>query len=158
MAEFSTTTMPSTPRVTVRVAASPDGIAAAAECLDRFQADRGFDPAALWPVQVAMDEILSNIVRHGHRPGPAFSIEVTIALAAAGLQVTIADDGPEFDPLRLPEPDLSSSLEERRPGGFGVHLVKRLMDRVEYARRDGRNYLVITYRGQPSDALGWERE
>lgn len=149
MAESSTPTMPSTPRVTVRVAASPDGIAAAADGLARFQADHGIDQAAGWPVHVALDEILSNIVRHGHGPGPDASIEVTVALTADGLQVTVADDGPEFDPLQLPEPDLTSPLDERRPGGLGVHLVRRLMDRVEYARFDGRNHLVITYRARP---------
>ncbi len=151
MAGFPATFMSSTPRVTVLVAASPAGIAAAADSLARFQADHGLDPEAGWPVHVALDEILSNIVRHGGSRGRAPAIEVSFAIAAAGLQVTVVDDGPEFNPLNLPEPDLTSSIEERQPGGLGVHLVKRLMDRVEYARREGRNHLVITYRARPSE-------
>lgn len=152
MAAFTATTMSSTPRVTVLVAASPAGIAAAAEGLSRFQADHGLAGQAAWPVQVVLDEILSNVVRHGGGRGREPLIEVTFAIAADALQVTIVDDGPEFDPLQLPEPDLTSPLGERRPGGLGVHLVKRLMDRVEYARRDGRNHLVITHRAGASVA------
>ena len=158
MAAFPATIMPSTPRVTVFVAASPAGIAGAAEGLARFQADHGLDVEAGWPVYVALDEILSNIVRHGGGHGKGPIIEVTFAVAAAGLEVTIVDDGPEFDPLKAPEPDLTSPIEERQPGGLGVHLVKRLMDRVEYARREGRNHLVITYRARSSDPPGLGRE
>jgi anti-sigma regulatory factor (Ser/Thr protein kinase) len=158
MAGFPATTMSSTPRVTVLVAASPAGIAAAADGLARFQADCGLDREAGWPVYVALDEILSNIVRHGGGQGREPLIEVSFAIAAAGLEVTIADDGPEFDPLGLPEPDLTPPIEERQPGGLGVHLVRRLMDRVEYARREERNYLVITYRARPSSPPGLGRE
>lgn len=144
MVAISLTAMTSTSLVTVRVDASPAGIAAAADALSRLQAGHGVGRETGWPVHVALDEILSNIVRHGGGSGRAPDIEVTFAVTDDAVQVTIVDDGPEFDPLQAPEPDLSSRLEDRKPGGLGVHLVKRLMDRVEYARREGRNWLVMT--------------
>jgi len=58
----------------------------------------------------------------------------------------VSDDGPAFNPLQVPEPDVAATLEERRPGGLGVHLVRQLMDRVEYRRAEGRNCLVMTWR------------
>ncbi len=158
MAASPATIMPSTPRVTVFVAASPAGVVAAGNDLVRFQADHGMDPEAAWPVHVALDEILSNIVRHGGSQGRDPLIEVSFVIDSADLEVTIVDDGPEFDPLNLPGPDLTSSIDERQPGGLGVHLVKRLMDRVEYARRGGRNHLVITYHVRPSNPPGLGRE
>lgn len=139
------------PRLTVRVAASPAGIRLAADAFDGFRAEHGLVDAVAWPLRVALDEILSNIVRHA-RPGPEGRvIEVTFALVDGGVEIAISDDGPEFDPLQVPEPDVTAPLEVRRPGGLGVHLVKRLMDRVEYTRADGRNRLVMTWRAEPPD-------
>ncbi len=144
--------MSPTERLTVPVSASPAGVRAAAEALDRFQSDRGIDPAAAWSVHVALDEILSNVVRHGDAGRDEAVIEVTFALQGESLEVTVVDDGPGWDPLSLPAPDTTSPLEERRPGGLGVYLVKQLMDRVEYARHGGRNVLTMAWRLPPSGA------
>ena len=146
MGPISPTTMPPTPGTTVRVAATDAGIAAAGAALDRFQADQGLDLRAMWPLHVALNEVLSNIVRHGAGQLGERLVEVTFVRTVVGVQATIADDGPGFDPLRVPEPDLASPLESRQPGGLGIHFIRRLMDRVEYARRDGRNHLVIVHR------------
>lgn len=143
--------MTSTSRLTVRVAPSLTGIRAAADLLDTFQADHGLHQAPGWPVQVALDEILSNIVRHGSAGSEDRFIEMTFALVDGSLQITIVDDGPGLNPLTLPEPDLTAPLEDRRPGGLGIHLVTHLMDRVEYTRRDGRNHLVLTWRVPVAD-------
>jgi anti-sigma regulatory factor (Ser/Thr protein kinase) len=143
--------MTSTSRLTVRVAPSLTGIRAAADAFDAFQADHGLSQAAGWPVQVALDEVLSNIVRHGNAGRPDRFIEATFALVEGGLQLTVVDDGPELDPLARPDPDLTAPLEDRRPGGLGIHLIKHLCDRVEYTRLDRRNHLVLTFRGPERD-------
>ena len=148
MSAFSPTPMSQTFRVAVQVAAGPAGIAAAADSLARFVVAAGFDPESAWPIHVALDEVLSNIVRHGGVPGRAPQIDVTFAALEDGLELTIVDDGPEFDPLQAPEPDFSSPVDQRQPGGLGVHLVKHLMDKVVYARREERNSLVITCRAR----------
>ena len=139
--------MTTTSRLTVRVAPSLPGIRAAADAFDTFQTDHGLSQAAGWPVQVALDEILSNIVRHGSAGSEDRFIEAIFALVDGSLQLTIVDDGLDLDPLTLPDPDLTVPLEDRRPGGLGIHLVKHLCDRVAYTRSDGRNHLVLTFRG-----------
>lgn len=140
------------PRLSVRVAASPAGIQQAAAALDGFRAAHGLKDEAAWPLQVALDEILSNIVRHS-RPGlMAGAIDITIESRGDEVEVIVTDDGPAFDPLQLPEPDVSAPLEGRHPGGLGVHLVRKLMDRVEYVRTEERNRLTMTWR-VPKEAL-----
>ena len=134
------------PRLTVRVAAGQDGLRAAASALDRFEASHALDPEAVWPVHVALDEVLSNVVRHGTGGRPNSLIDVTFALEAGSLEVTVVDDGPEWDPLTLPPPDTTAPLDARRPGGLGVHLVRNLMDRVTYTRDEDRNHLVFARR------------
>jgi serine/threonine-protein kinase RsbW len=142
------------PRLSVRVAASPAGIQQAAAALDGFRAAHGLEDSAAWPLQVALDEILSNIVRHA-RPGlMAGVIDIAVERRGDAVQMTVADDGPAFDPLQLPEPDVSAPLEDRHPGGLGVHLVRKLMDRVEYVRTEGRNRLTMTWRPPSAEPRG----
>jgi anti-sigma regulatory factor (Ser/Thr protein kinase) len=142
--------MVSAPRLTVRVAASQEGLLAAAEAFDRFETAHSLDPEATWPVHVALDEILSNIVRHGSTGRAEVHIDVTATLAAGCVEVTVEDDGPAMDPLSLPEPDTTAPLEARRPGGLGVHLVRNLMDRVAYTRDGGRNRIVFSRQLSPA--------
>jgi serine/threonine-protein kinase RsbW len=68
--------------------------------------------------------------------------------------MTVEDDGPHFDPLSLPPPDVTVGLADRRVGGLGVHLVRNLMDTVSYARTAGRNQLCMSKRGQSRAARG----
>jgi serine/threonine-protein kinase RsbW len=58
--------------------------------------------------------------------------------------MTIEDEGPGFDPLSLPPPDVTASLADRRVGGLGVFLVRQMMDSVSYERVAGRNQLRMS--------------
>ena len=142
--------MVSEPRLTVRVAASQEGLLAAAEAFDQFEAAHALDPESTWPVHVALDEILSNIVRHGRAGRAEVHIDVTVTLSAGCVEVAVEDDGPAMDPLSLPAPDTAAPLEARRPGGLGVHLVRNLMDRVAYTRDSGRNRIVFSRQLSPA--------
>lgn len=138
--------MSAAPRLTVRVAACPAGIADAAAALDRFRVEHDLGDRTAWPIPVALDEILSNIIRHAQPGSGAREIELAVTLQDDGVEMSVWDDGPAFDPLRVPEPDVEAGIEERRPGGLGVHLVRRLMEKIEYTRAAGRNRLVMTWR------------
>jgi serine/threonine-protein kinase RsbW len=62
------------------------------------------------------------------------------------LQLTVLDDAPPFDPLEAPEPDTTLPVEQRPLGGLGIFLVRKLMDEVQYERRDGRNRVACRKR------------
>src|SRR5579862_5772534 len=87
------------------------------------------------PFELALEEVFMNVVMHG-APAGAARVDVLLHLEGGSLAMTIADDGPAFDPLSLPTPDVTAGLHERRIGGQGVHLVRQMMDSVGY-RRDG---------------------
>jgi anti-sigma regulatory factor (Ser/Thr protein kinase) len=72
------------------------------------------------------------------------TVEVSLALVENGLTMTVEDNGPQFDPLTLPPPDLTTSLAERPVGGLGVFLVRRVMDAVSYQRVGSLNRLTVT--------------
>lgn len=126
------------------VPASPEGIRLSAAALDAFAEAHSLSRHVTWPFQVALDEFVSNVARHGRRQdGPETTIEMELRLRRDELEIELVDDGPPFDPLAAPEPDISLPVEERPIGGLGILIVKRLMDAVEYERRADRNHLTM---------------
>ncbi len=88
---------------------------------------------------VALDELLNNSVEHGK----AGRMAVELALQSGWFEARVIDDGPEFNPLDLPEPDINAPLEERPIGGLGVFLARRLTDRLEWKRAGGENVVTL---------------
>jgi serine/threonine-protein kinase RsbW len=95
--------------------------------------------------QLALDEVLSNVVRHGLE-GRAGSVDLAYGLASGVISVEVADDAPRFDPLSAPAPDTAAPLDDRVPGGLGIALIAAIMDEVRYERRGDRNHLIMKRR------------
>jgi len=108
-------------------------------------------PAAIRrSVGVALDELLSNTIRHGFaKAGQAREggeVVVEVELCPDRLRVTLSDDGGPFNPLDLAAPDTALPVDTRQIGGLGIHLVRRLMDEVDYQRRADRNVVTLAKR------------
>lgn len=97
-------------------------------------------------LSLALEEILANIIMHGYGDREEHQIVVRLESAADEIQAFVEDDGVAFNPLNAPEPDLTSPLEQRRIGGLGLHLVRNLMDVLNYERRGDRNHFRMTKR------------
>jgi serine/threonine-protein kinase RsbW len=129
------------------VTGSLRSIAGAAERLDAFAAANDVPFEGRWPFHVALDEVLSNIVKYGFGgEDDRRRIEVELSMEHGVLTMTVSDDAPAFDPRQAPEPDTTTPLEQRRIGGLGITIVKGLMDSIDYERRGGRNILVLRKR------------
>jgi len=114
--------------------------------LREFWAAAALAPPQMHTFELALEEIFLNIVMHGSQPGKTPLVEVSLHRAAESVTMTVEDDGPEFDPLSLPTPEVTASLGDRRVGGLGVFLVRKMMDTVSYARIAGRNQLRMSKR------------
>jgi anti-sigma regulatory factor (Ser/Thr protein kinase) len=125
------------------VSATDAGLRQVADAFEAFASGHRVPADERWRFLVALDEALSNVVRHGYGGQPG-DIEVTFSRADDGVSITVSDLAPAFDPLRAAAPDLAAPLGSRSEGGVGVALVRALMDEVRYERRAGRNVLVIT--------------
>ena len=89
---------------------------------------------------VVMDEIVSNIVRCSGAKSFAISLE----RVADGLKMVFADSGIAFDPLRdVATPDVTAALGDRKIGGLGVFMVKKMSKSVAYSHTGGRNVLTV---------------
>lgn len=111
--------------------------------LEQIGAELGIPGKPLMQLQVALDEIASNVINYGWPDGGNHELRVRITGQQDRIEVEIVDDGREFDPRQAPAPE-PQPAGRRQPGGLGIHLVKQLVDRLEYERVDGRNRTVVT--------------
>ncbi len=94
-------------------------------------------------VNLALDEIISNVIRYGWKDPDEHQFNVRLSLSNDEVTVEIEDDATPFNPLEVAVPDLERPLHERPVGGLGIHLVRQVMDGLEYQRLDGKNLLVM---------------
>jgi anti-sigma regulatory factor (Ser/Thr protein kinase) len=111
--------------------------------VDEFAARHSLSPDVVFALQLALDEIFMNVVRHAHDDGLPHEIGVRLALEEGIVTTVVEDDGRAFDPLSVPPADIEAAIEDRPIGGLGVHLVRSIMDTVEYRREHGKNVLVM---------------
>ncbi|PWE55643.1 hypothetical protein DEM27_13220 [Metarhizobium album] len=119
------------------------GIPPLLEDIGRFFLRQSLDEEAVAGLDVALDEILTNAVNYGYKDGNAHEILVSLSVESGLLSIEVRDDGGPFDPLSVPEPDLSVEIDDRQIGGLGMHFVRTLLDRVEYKRSNGWNVLLL---------------
>ncbi len=119
-------------------------LALVSEAMERIGVEFGLARKPLYQLQVALDEMVSNVIKYAWPEGGSHEIRVCITVGGGQVKTEIADDGRPFDPLQAPPPQPPPPGQRRRPGGLGVHMVKQFMEKIEYARRDGRNCLTMT--------------
>jgi len=99
---------------------------------------------ASFGLDVVLEELLMNQVMHAH-PGAAGTATVALQARVAddALVLRFADDGIPFDPLSRPAPVAPTSLDDARPGGLGLHLLRRYARSLAYERVGGENRLTV---------------
>jgi anti-sigma regulatory factor (Ser/Thr protein kinase) len=104
--------------------------------LEEFLSDRGLDPAAKYAVNLAAEEIFTNLVRHNQGGGDHILLELEQKPGEIVLRLTDFDVEP-FDLDKVKPVDVRAPLSERGSGGLGLHLVKNLVDELDYHYADG---------------------
>ena len=111
---------------------------------DEARATAGLLDDIAFKARLALEELVLNIVQHGSSSNAPVQLLVRIDRMGSTLAFEVRDDGPAFDPSAAPAPDTRQALEERRPGGLGLHLVRNMTRDFAY-HRDGRHN-VVTFR------------
>ena len=111
-------------------------------------------PGVRFPVHLAMEELFVNMVKYNPAVPTDITVEVTVTFlgeatndAASSKEVTVTlvdDGGVEFDVTAKRQVNIDAPLEERTPGGLGIHLIQNLADRLEYTYKDGRGEVIFT--------------
>lgn len=106
--------------------------------------DAGLSADDIFHCQLCIEEIFTNIVEHGYEyNSQGRSIEIVCEQNPKGLLISIIDEAPRFNPLKVDNPDPTAPLSERDGGGWGVYFVKNLMDDIRYEFQNGRNHLIL---------------
>ena len=98
----------------------------------------------MFEINLGLDELFTNIISYGFEDKSEHQIKFTFAKDDDKLVVKMEDDGVPFNPLEVESPDMSQDLDSINIGGMGIHLVKKMMDDIDYQRAEGKNRLVLT--------------
>ena len=109
-----------------------ESLAVIAEYIKAEALAAGLDEKDTYSVQLAVDEACTNIVEHAYGGEGKGNIELDCSATKDGLEITIHDNGKQFDPDSIPKPNIGAPLEEFGPRGAGVFLMRKLMDEVQY--------------------------
>jgi serine/threonine-protein kinase RsbW len=126
-----------------RLSGELSNIVSLADEVARWGAETGLTEAAVFQVNLVLEELVTNVITHGLGAGQPGSISVRIELVGDRLEIVLADDARPFDPFVMPTPDLTADIEDRPVGGLGVHFVRTLMDEWGYARVSGKNIIWL---------------
>lgn len=106
--------------------------------MDGFFARAGISDEHRMPMQFAVEELFTNLVKYSR--GGTGDILLDLRREGSRLIVSLSDFGVErFDIRAVPDVNVDLKLKDRRPGGLGIHLLKRMVDDVSYEYVDGRS-------------------
>lgn len=103
----------------------------------------GFNPAVTMQMNLALEEAVVNVMNYAYPPGIRGKVTIDASANDVRLKFTIIDRGRPFDPTVQADVDTTLSVKERPIGGLGIHIVRQIMDSINYERIDGQNVLTL---------------
>jgi serine/threonine-protein kinase RsbW len=106
----------------------------------------GFSDKEIYSIQLAADEASSNVIEHAYAGYSNATFELTCDFEKDHLTITLLDHGKSFDVSKVPAPELNVDLSDRKIGGLGIYLMRKLMDEVRYDITPAGNLLTLVKR------------
>ena len=132
---------------TVQFAAKFEYLDDIREFVGAIARESGFSDKDVYNIQLATDEAASNIIEHAYENVADGVLELSCGVRDGSITIILIDHGESFDPSDIPLPDLKADLSDRKIGGLGIFLMRKLMDEVYYeAKPDKSNVLTMTKR------------
>ncbi len=117
------------------------------EFVGQIARENGFGDKDVYNIQLATDEAASNIIEHAYDGVIDGVLDLSCGMQEKALVIILVDHGLPFDPSEVPMPDLQADLADRKIGGLGIFLMRKLMDEVHYhSNADKSNVLTMIKR------------
>jgi len=114
-----------------------------AEELQNFSSENNLSNEVLFDINLALDELVTNIISYGFDDDDEHLIFITISKNGSSIEILLEDEGKEFNPLEQETPDLDKPIEDREIGGLGIYFVKKKMNEISYNRNGIKNILKL---------------
>lgn len=114
----------------------------AVDALQAFASTQGVPEKTIFGLALALEECGSNVVNHGLKRDAQKSFHVRFGRERDEFIIELRDDGPEFDPTAT-TPRKPQAEDDDLPGGWGIELVRRNVDEIQYQRAEGKNILCL---------------
>lgn len=115
-----------------------------AEAVEALAARAGLSSLTVHRLNLVLEEVIGNTLAYGYPDDGEHTLRVRVAVLADGIELEIRDDARAFDPLaQRPAPYLGPDLNQRRPGGLGLYLVRRFVREGHYETAGGYNRLIM---------------
>jgi serine/threonine-protein kinase RsbW len=111
--------------------------------LETLGAKIGLSKKLIFEINLALDELFTNIISYGFSDEEEHTIKVTITPQKGKICLSIEDDGVPFNPIEFNTPDAACSVENCKIGGLGIHIMRKLMDDICYERCGDKNILTL---------------
>ena len=111
--------------------------------IDEVCEANGFDMATTMQINLAIEEAVVNVMNYAYPEGTKGDITIETKANNNEVFFIISDTGKPFDPTAKAEVDITLSAEDRAIGGLGIHLIRQIMDHINYERVDGHNILTL---------------
>ena len=111
--------------------------------VDEACEEAGFDMTTTMKINLAIEEAVVNVMNYAYPTGKLGYVDIDAQINNERLKFVISDSGAPFDPTAKAEVDTTLSAEERSIGGLGIHLIRQIMDTINYERVDGKNLLTL---------------
>lgn len=125
-------------KFTLHVPSSTENLALIREFVTAVGTQAGFTDDEVARLELAVDEACTNVIEHAYGHDITKEVVVRAIFDDEELRIDVVDTGRGFDPLALPQPPLEQLVAERRSGGLGMQVIKRIMDQVSYEMIPGQ--------------------
>ena len=116
----------------LKIAGITENLEIVREFIHKLALKAGFEEETAGQIELAVDEACTNVIRHAYKYDRRRKIDIKVMLDNEKIQISISDTGKGFNPEQLPKPDLRAYVESSKRGGLGIHLMRSLMDKVDF--------------------------
>ena len=118
-------------------------IASLVAYVQEFLEHEGLPPERAFDLDLVIEELFTNLLKYG--TGSRGDVDVGLESTAVGVVLTLREyDADRYDPTAAPEVDVHRPIEDRRPGGLGIHLVRQLSRDFRYEWQDRTGLITVT--------------